>query len=173
MQVKVGQSWSTALPVYGGVPQGSILGVFLFNATMDDLEEEEACPANNGDDSSSCLDTPELSSDTGETESFSPPAEASQTSTPMRGISGDHPGVDFTPVRGIPPPMGRMLPDWNNRRRAERAAARRIAYSSEEDEPVPTETSKKNAKWRERKPVFFKYVDDNLQVCRVSMENAD
>ena len=39
MAVKVGSIMSEPRPVNGGCPQGSILGVFLFNATIDDLEE--------------------------------------------------------------------------------------------------------------------------------------
>ena len=42
MVVKVGQVMSEAREVWGGCPQGSILGVFLFNVTIDDLEE--GCP---------------------------------------------------------------------------------------------------------------------------------
>ena len=38
MSVKIEQAWSDPLPVHGGVPQGSILGVFLFNITTDELE---------------------------------------------------------------------------------------------------------------------------------------
>ena len=38
MAVKVGQSISKPRIVLGGVPQGSILGVFLFNATIDTFE---------------------------------------------------------------------------------------------------------------------------------------
>ena len=40
MTVRVGQSWSDPLPVDGGCPQGSILGVQLFNTTTDDLEDD-------------------------------------------------------------------------------------------------------------------------------------
>ena len=39
MVVKVGQVQSEPREVWGGCPQGSILGVFLFNATIDDLGE--------------------------------------------------------------------------------------------------------------------------------------
>lgn len=39
MAVRVGESWSKFLPVNGGCPQGSILGVFIFNTTTDDLED--------------------------------------------------------------------------------------------------------------------------------------
>ena len=40
MTVRVGQEWSDPLSINGGCPQGSILGVFLFNITTEDLEEE-------------------------------------------------------------------------------------------------------------------------------------
>ena len=40
MSVRVGKVWSSPLPVYGGVPQGSILGVLVFNISMDDLEDD-------------------------------------------------------------------------------------------------------------------------------------
>ena len=40
MSVRVGQCWSDPLPVDGGCPQGSILGIQLFNTTTDDLEDD-------------------------------------------------------------------------------------------------------------------------------------
>ena len=40
MTVRVGDKWSEPRRVSGGCPQGSILGVFLFNVTTEDLEEE-------------------------------------------------------------------------------------------------------------------------------------
>ena len=41
MSVRVSNTWSNPLPVYGGVPQGSILGVLLFNIATDDLEDDD------------------------------------------------------------------------------------------------------------------------------------
>ena len=41
MLVRINATWSAPLLVYGGVPQGSILGVLLFNVSTDDLEDEE------------------------------------------------------------------------------------------------------------------------------------
>ena len=40
MSFRVGSTWSYHRSVNGGCPQGSILGLFLFNPTMDDLEDE-------------------------------------------------------------------------------------------------------------------------------------
>ena len=40
MTVRVGECWSSPLPVTGGCPQGSVLGVKLFNTTTDNLEDD-------------------------------------------------------------------------------------------------------------------------------------
>ena len=40
MSVKVGSAWSDPLDVTGGCPQGSVLGVRLFNSTTDNLEDD-------------------------------------------------------------------------------------------------------------------------------------
>ena len=40
MTVRVGEQWSDPLPVEGGCPQGSVLGVYLFNTTTDTLEDD-------------------------------------------------------------------------------------------------------------------------------------
>ena len=38
MSVRVNSSFSAPLPVHGGCPQGSLLGVFLFNVSTDKIE---------------------------------------------------------------------------------------------------------------------------------------
>ena len=68
--------------------------------------------------------------------------------------------------------MGTYLPVGSNVERAARAAVRRIVYSSEEEEAIPIEYSRKNVKWRDMEPKVYKYVDDNLLVNRVNMETA-
>ena len=40
MSVRVGSAWSDPLEVTGGCPQGSVLGVRLFNSTTDNLEDD-------------------------------------------------------------------------------------------------------------------------------------
>lgn len=42
MTVRVDNTWSKLLPVYGGVSQGSILGVLYFNVSTDDMEDDDS-----------------------------------------------------------------------------------------------------------------------------------
>ena len=39
MTVRLDQAWSDPLPVYGGIPQGSILGIMLFDITTKVFED--------------------------------------------------------------------------------------------------------------------------------------
>ena len=73
---------------------------------------------------------------------------------------------------GESPIHGRPRPGRPYLRGGERRVARRIRYSSEEDVDPPEETSKKNVKWKDRKPLTLKYVDDHLQLNKVNMETV-
>ena len=68
MSVRVSDTWSAPLPVYGGVPQGSILGVMLFNIATDDLEDDE-------EDVQTLLYSSDEASDTSTSHALNPLAE--------------------------------------------------------------------------------------------------
>ena len=42
MSVRINKDFSPPLPVNGGCPQGSLLGVYLFNVSVDDIEQTPA-----------------------------------------------------------------------------------------------------------------------------------
>ena len=76
MSVRVKDTWSDPLPVYGGVPQGSILGVLLFNIATDDLEDEDDHDDDfvHTSDEDSFMTAAESPSDLSEEEKEEPPA---------------------------------------------------------------------------------------------------
>ena len=85
------------------MPQGSILGVFLFNVSTDDLKDKEATN----------LAATEQDQDTGEID------EAFQPSTPTDTEAAVAFGTDLSPVRGrpgIPTRDGIFLPGAANER---------------------------------------------------------
>ena len=102
MTVRVGSAWSEPRPVAGGVPQGSILGVMLFNVTTDDLEKDfEKTQCHLGPDPAATpkksqpddlREDPNIARTTTQTQSGSV-----LTSTPMRSGNPDPP-VFLSPV---------------------------------------------------------------------------
>ena len=189
MTVRVSDTWSRPLPVYGGVPQGSILGVMLFNIATDDLEDdseyvsdpgaptpeiEEAfhhAPADAPDEEAYLRARgypealPEASADdtfySACSDQFSPtgvfasspggPELNDATPSPVRAVSHD----------GLRPTMPGI------------GSQRRVVYSSEEDvTPPPEPTRTCLGPWKAGLVDVDKYVDDNLQEEKISMENA-
>ena len=132
-------------PIRGGVPQGLILGVFLYNVTTDDLEGNEEIEGPLG----------ELSSEDDSEDSATqcPDLAVRGASTPSSTAPPYWLPPDDSPIRDRPAAaMGTYLPVGSNAERAARAAVRRIVYSSEEEEAIPIEYSRKNVKWKDMEP---------------------
>ena len=187
MTVRVASSWSSPRPVTGGCPQGSILGVLLFNLTTDDLEDGSAYAAQ--------IDRPSVCGPGGDGEEEDeddcgpadpggracgddgwPPEEGDLRQSPgSPDVLASSPGGDPAPLHFSPSPIAdRDRPyeldgsDFNpSRGRA------RIIYSSEEDQtPPPEPTTTCLGRWDPRLVEVNKYVDDNLQEEAVNFENA-
>ena len=190
MTVKVSRSWSVPRPVTGGCPQGSILGVLLFNLTVDDLED--------GSDFVEFVDRPAVGLPDEEEEDYdtarpdnrawcdSPVSPALNLGDdPTGGLDemyGETDKVASTPVTGgvsllfTPSPIPDHAP-WLQLDESdvlpERGIAR-VVYSSEEDiTPPPEPTKTCLGEWHQRKVAVNKYVDDNLQEEGINFENAE
>ena len=190
MTVKVGSTLSSPLEVTGGCPQGSILGVFLFNATIDDLEAgcqdlgtdsgtgaqdlEESSSGISGDSSGG---SPSSSSDG--TEQGLGPHDVMETvgsvwrtaacSTPIRGVGTRPRGPDASPVLRLHGITRRD--DLRNRRRKRKPA--RLNYTGDMRIEVPKEKNHwTEAKWQATLAELLRYVDDGFSMSRVNFENS-
>ena len=188
MRVRVQNCWSTPRPVTGGCPQGSILGVFLFNITTDDLEEDSEYiltaprPEIVQDDGflNARADNPEdhyrpgwdEDTDDDSGDSFhtafdgSPPPSPGFTSSPVT--------AELPDLNAEESPIGRAdVFDLRLDGADFDPASRRIIYSSEEDITPPDEPTRTClGRWTAKQVEVDKYVDDNLQEECVSFENV-
>ena len=139
MMVKMGAVLSRPKRVNGGCPQGSILGVFLFNATIDDLEE--GCGELNETRRSIRRRTAELI-----------------PSTPTRNTIGRCP---------VQEPVESSIV------RPSRRKTKRLNYTEELDEPVPTEPNHwTEAKWKAAVALFLRFIDDGFCLSKINFENS-
>ena len=146
MTVRVGGVWSKPREVSGGCPQGSILGVILFNLTTDDLEDEflRAEQVRLGAQLPPSPPRPEPAENV-------PDQPCRATSTPLRPIAP--PRHDLSPVgRASHRLDGRLVQILANARNVPDAVL----------QPVPHEEGL-GTQVLTRKPVkIVKYVDDSI-----------
>ena len=164
MSVRVGTTWSEPREVHGGCPQGSILGVFLFNTTTDDLEDEFLRSEQNVEDDP-VIPGPEVP-EAGHAEEDRPGEpdeeegsawEPSATSSPVTAADELVAGRDYV-----------FLPTARNVERHLRRAAT-VAMTSPPHEHHP----RTQAAWKRRRVRCYKYVDDGITTEKVNFENAD
>ena len=154
MTVRVGGTWSEPLPVSGGCPQGSILGVSLFNTTTDDLEEDF---------------------ERQERERLRLPCGPLRDDVPVQGAVGPAPpAAESTPQKEFVP---RMNLDISPVRGVQHDGPRRPRIRSRPGpQPViiePPEENKVGTQVLLYKPVMtFKYIDDNISCEKANFGNV-
>ena len=175
MTLRVGEAWSNPRNVNGGVPQGSLLGLLLFNAATDDLESG---PEVHDQDAllPEVVEMPPQISDQ-ETSSSSEDDSQPTTSTPVtlpgRQIAGDPFG---TPSRRDIHIRNNLL--FENSRFEFLPAARntrRLFGQVEGEVTVPPEPPTKQTTWawKKKNPRVMKYVDDGTILSKVNMAHCE
>ena len=189
MTVRVGDVWSTPRPVYGGVPQVSILGVLLFNISTDDLEDESVDgpefihdeDVDSSRSGSSSSGAPLLGgSESGSLGSLDEDADGPPSGTPVTStpnVTRGRPRFRESPLHRLGPRLTNrdwsFMPGRTNRRRR-RNLKRRINYSDEGEMTVPLEVNEKatGLRWKKKPARKFKYVDDGMITCKINMRSG-
>ena len=161
ISVKVGNNWSVSREVDGGVPQGSILGVLLFNMTTDNLEDEKNAT---GYEAPVALDSSAGSS----AGLFNNLSEYDDSLENLEQIGHSTPELDqtlnfepgITPIRDGSSQFV-FLEDARNVKRALHMSEGNLTLIR--DHTLPSKPNPKTlAVWTPRPPGKHKYVDDSI-----------
>ena len=155
MTVKVGESWSEPLPVEGGCPQGSVLGVSLFNTTTDGLEDDfirsekirlgqQAAPA------AEVHPTPTR-----------PVFDGGHTSTPQKELAENNGCPDLSPISG-----GGFR--WGDRNIEFCPNVVNVPTIAPTLITPPRDLAVGTQVWEEKAVLVFKYVDDNITCAKLN-----
>ena len=150
MTVRVGNSWSDPLPVNGGCPQGSILGISLFNTTTESLEDDFVL-----------FESRRLGQFNDRTAPNMSPIHQQQAVTAAACSTPAGPSVDMdpmlSPINVIPGPTETYQPKVL------------LTHVPQPVLIVPPEEEKVGTQVLTVKAVkIFKYVDDNISVDKVN-----
>ena len=168
MSVRVGNEWSRPRAVHGGVPQGSILGVLLFNITTDNLEDEVNATGFNGTTQprDNNGDAPLRAAEQLLEESMDEESNDDLSSTPIGEEVDFEPGV--TPFR-----QGSSQFVFLSKARNVRRSLFDPDRTLLRDRTLPLEHSRKTAAvWKDRPTSKHKYVDDGILDTKLNMENT-
>ena len=168
MTGEVGEVRSAHKEVHGGCPQGSILGVFLFNATIDNLEDgyqdiHDSRPhgqATDREDDPGLISTDESDEEENEECQLGP-----SFLTPMRNAAAAWP-ADESPVVRYHATERRLL----SRSRSQPV---HLEFSFKAREDVPEEPNHRTeAKWKEKLALLLRFVDDGFALSKINFENS-